>query len=112
MTDFFFPILTREDSRYFTLGHGRKRYRAYYALSRLAITPTDSGKNTLNISKIVGKGAQARIGNLYYPSNSITWTKTGQRWLAQLGRDDLTNVFREFWPDISTHILHMKQASQ
>ncbi len=112
MTDFLFPIITREDSRYFTLGRGRKLYRAYYALSRLAITPTDSGNNTLNISEIAGKGAQAGLGNFYYPSSSITWTKTGQRWLAQLGRDGLTNVFREFWPDISTHILHMKQADQ
>lgn len=111
MTDFLLPTLTHEDSRYFTLGKGRKLYRAYYAITRLAITPNDEGKNTLNISEIVGKGAQAGIGNLYYPSNNgLSWTKTGQRWLAQLGRDGLTNVFREFWPDISTHVLHLKKS--
>jgi hypothetical protein len=37
---------------------------------------------------------------------------TEQRWLEQLGRDGLTNVFREFWPDISTHVLHMKPKDQ
>ena len=110
MTDFLLPTITHEDSRYFTLGKGRKLYRAYYALSRLAITPNDQGRNTLNLSEIVGKGAQAGLGNFYYPSTSITWTKTGQRWLGQLGRDGLTNVFREFWPDISTHVLHLKQS--
>ncbi len=112
MTDFLFPIITREDSRYFTLGRGRKLYRAYYALSRLVITPSDSGNNTLNISEIAGKGVQAGLGNFYYPSSSITWSNTSQRWLEQLGRDGLTNIFREFWPDISTHVLHMKQAAQ
>jgi hypothetical protein len=112
MTDFLVPTMTHEDSRYFTLGKGRKLYRAYYAISRLFITPNDEGKNTLNLSEIVGKGAQAGIGNLYYPSSEITWTKTGQRWLMQGARDGLTNVFREFWPDISTHVLHMKPQGQ
>jgi hypothetical protein len=113
MTDFLFPTITHEDSRYFTLGHGRKLYRAYYALSRLFITPNDSGSNTFNFSEVVGKGVQAGLGNLYYPATGTSgvWVMTEQRWLEQLGRDGLTNIFREFWPDISTHILHMKQAN-
>lgn len=112
MTDFLVPIATREDSRYFTIGRGNGFYRTYYAISRLFITPNDEGKNTINLSEIVGKGAEAGIGNLYYPSTEITWTKTGQRWAAQMVRDGLTNVFREFWPDISTHVLHMKPKDQ
>lgn len=110
MTDFLIPTITHEDSRYFTLGKGRKLYRAYYAISRLLITPNDEGYNTLNLSEIVGKGAQAGLGNFYYPSTATSgaWTMTEQRWLEQLGRDGLTNIFREFWPDITTHVLHMK----
>jgi hypothetical protein len=107
MTDAFVPTLTHEDSRYYTLGRGHWYVRAIYAYTRVLITPNDEGQNTFNFSEIVGKGAAAGLGNLYYPARYATWTKTGQRWLVQVAiRDGGFNVFREFWPDIATHILH------
>ena len=107
MTDAIVPTLTHEDSRYYTLGRGHWYVRAIYAYTRVLITPNDAGQNTFNFSEIVGKGAAAGLGNLYYPSRYATWTKTGQRWLVQVAiRDGGFNIFREFWPDIATHILH------
>ncbi len=85
MTEAIFPALTREDPRYYTLGHGGFLKRSRYALSRLLITRTDSGGSTLNFSEIIGNGAGAGISNAYYPSRERTWTKTGQRWVAQIG---------------------------
>jgi len=85
---------------YYTLGKGGFIKRTGYAVSRLFITRTDAGKNTVNISEIVGAGAAAGIGNTYYPAQSNPWVKTYQRWGTQVGLDGVFNVLKEFWPDI------------
>jgi hypothetical protein len=113
MTDTIVPTLTRQDSRYYALGRGHWYVRAIYAYTRVLITPDDAGKNTFNYSEIVGKGAAAGLGDLYYPARYRDWTKTGQRWLVQVAiRDGGFNVFREFWPDIAQHILHLGPKNQ
>src|ERR1700692_2047469 len=45
MTEGFFPILLHEDPRYRRIGpsRGTKKYRAWYAFSRVFVTRTDSG---------------------------------------------------------------------
>ena len=80
-------------------------------MSRMLITRTDSGNETFNISEVVGAGAAAGISNLYYPEQYRTWTKTGQRWVTNVGLDGLFSVFKEFWPDINSHIFHQKAES-
>jgi len=104
----FMPILFHEDTRYYTLEHGRPLHRAYYALSRLLITRTDSGSSTPNFSEIVGSGAAAGISDLYYPGAQRTWTKTGQHWAASIGFDAMTLALKEFWPDLNRKIFHQK----
>jgi hypothetical protein len=108
MTEAIVPSLTREDPRYYTLGHGGFFKRTGYAVSRLLVTRTDSGGRTFNISEIVGNGAAAGISNTYYPSRERTWTKTGQKWLTQIALDGAFNVLKEFWPDIDRAIFHGK----
>ncbi len=110
MTIAIMPTLTREDTRYYTLGRGHWYVRALYAYSRVLITPNDAGRNTLNISEIVGQGAAAGLGNLYYPAKYRTWSKTEQRWWVQVAiRDGGFDLFREFWPDVSAHVFHHHQ---
>jgi hypothetical protein len=106
MTEFVFPVTTREDPRYYTLGRGGFVKRTFYSFSRLAITRTDHGGATPNISEIVGNGASAGIASLYYPSPERTWTKTGQRWVTQIGLDGFSNIIKEFWPDINSRLFH------
>lgn len=101
MTEAIVPMVTREDPRYYTRGHGGLFRRGGYAVSRLLITRTDSGGRSFNVSEIGGNGAGAAISNLYYPSSERTWTKTGQKWLTQVAIDGVFNVFKEFWPDIN-----------
>lgn len=108
MTEAIVPSLTREDPRYYTLGHGGFFKRTGYAVSRLLITRTDSGGRTFNFSEIVGNGAGAGISDTYYPGRERTWTKTGQKWLTQIGLDGAFNVLKEFWPDIDHYIFHGK----
>jgi len=112
--EFLLPVATHEDPRYYTLGrrsangHNGIFKRTGYAVSRLFVTRADSGGNTFNISEIGGAGAAAAISNAYYPGPQRTWTKTYQRWFLNAGLDGMTNVFREFWPDINQAIFHTK----
>jgi hypothetical protein len=108
MTEAIVPAVTKEDPRYYTLGKGGFIKRTGYAVSRLFITRTDTGKNTFNISEIVGAGAAAGIGNTYYPAQSNPWVKTYQRWGTQLGLDGVFNVLKEFWPDINHAVFRGK----
>lgn len=104
----FVPAVTKEDPRYYTLGHGGFVKRTGYALSRLVITRTDSGNRTVNLSEIIGAGAAAGISNTYYPAESNPWVKTYQRWGSQLIQDAIGNVAKEFWPDINRALFHDK----
>ncbi len=108
MTEFLVPMATREDPRYYTLGHGGFLRRSMYSVSRLIITRDNQGKGTPNLSEIVGNGAASGIANFYYPGPDRTWTKTGQRWVLQVGIDGLANLVKEFWPDINAKIFHDK----
>jgi len=108
MTEAIVPEVTREDPRYYTLGQGGFFKRTGYAVSRLFITRTNSGKRTFNLSEVVGAGAAAGIGNAYYPAQDNQWVKTYQRWGTQVGLDGAFNVLKEFWPDVNQAIFHGK----
>jgi len=108
MTEAIVPAATREDPRYYTLGKGGFVKRTSYAVTRLFVTRTNSGKATVNLSEIVGAGAAAGIGNVYYPAEYNPWVKTYQRWGTQVGLDGVFNVLKEFWPDIDHAIFHGK----
>jgi hypothetical protein len=108
MTEYLVPMATREDPRYYTLGHGGFLRRSTYSISRLFVTRDNQGNPTPNFSEIVGNGAAAGISDLYYPSDDRTWTKTGQRWFLQVGIDGLSNLVKEFWPDINGKVFHDK----
>jgi hypothetical protein len=106
--EFILPAAFHQDPRYYTLGRGGIFKRTVYSFSRVLITRNDAGNNTFNVSEIVGAGAAAGISSLYYPSAYQTWTKTGQRWLTNVSLDGGTFIFKEFWPDINSHIFHQK----
>jgi len=100
MVEFVAPVITREDTRYYTLGHGGFLRRTGYALSRAVITRSDSGNEVVNFSEIVGAGASAGLSNLYYPASQRTPSNTLSQWGVDVGIDAASFVFREFWPDI------------
>ena len=100
------PTVFHQDSRYYTLGHGGVIKRGFYAVTRTVITRTDSGKETFNVSEVLGSGASASISSLYYPTEYRTWTKVGQRWLTNALLDFGTFAAKEFWPDVNRAIFH------
>jgi hypothetical protein len=109
---FLIPVALHQDPRYYTLGNGSiEKHNGFakrvgYAFSRILITRTDSGGSNFNFSEVVGAGAAAGISNLYYPGSNRGWTKTGQRWVLNVGIDGATFIFKEFWPDINHAIFH------
>ncbi len=107
MVEAIVPAATREDPRYYTLGHGGIFKRTGYAVSRLLITRNDAGHDTFNFSEVVGAGAAAGISNLYYPPGN-TWVKTYQRWGSQMLQDALSFIAKEYWPDINRAVFHNK----
>jgi len=109
--EFITPTLTREDTRYYTLGPGggRALKRIGYSMSRVVITRTDTGHDTFNISEVVGAGAAAGLSNLYYPRPDRTLSNTGDKWAVNVGVDAAGFLVREFWPDINHFLFHGKQ---
>lgn len=103
---FALPTLFRQDERYYALGKGSIGKRALYAATRVLITPNYHGHNSFNASELVGRAMAQGISTTYYPSSDRTVGELATKWGYSIMRDALTNVFREFWPDIATHVLH------
>jgi hypothetical protein len=104
--EFIVPVITHEDTRYYTLGSGGFWKRTGYSLSRAVITRNDAGRETFNISEIVGAGAASAVSNLYYPSGERTFNNTASRWGLNVGIDAATFFAHEFWPDINHALFH------
>lgn len=107
-TEAIVPVLTHEDPRYYTLGHGGFFRRTGYALSRVVVTKTDSGGTSFNYSEIVGNGFEAGLSTLYYPPQERSWSNTGLNYVSQIEAAVTNNIFREFWPDIRKKFFHQQ----
>ena len=104
LTEAILPSLLHEDSRYFRLGEGGGWKRTRYALTRVFITHTDSGKWRFNTSEIAGNALSASISNIYYPDSQRTVGNTTQKWGVSIASDAGFNVLKEFWPDLRKKI--------
>ncbi len=100
------PSVFHQDERYYAKGEGSFLKRGVYAASRILITPNYQGHNTFNASEILGRAMAQGISTAYYPSSDRTAGALAVKFGWAMGRDALTNTFREFWPDIATHVLH------
>jgi len=103
---FALPTVFHEDERYYAMGEGGVLKRGVYAATRILITPNYHGHNTINAAEIFGRGVSQEISQFYYPRQDRTLGALAVKFGYAVGRDALTNVFREFWPDIATHVLH------
>lgn len=103
---FAFPTMLHQDERYYAMGTGGFWKRAFYAASRVAVAKNYEGENVFNASEVIGRGTAQAISLSYYPSQTRTAGGFASKYAYAIGRDALTNVFREFWPDIAIHVLH------
>ncbi len=105
LTEAFLPSVLHEDPRFFRRGTGNGWKRAGYAASRVLIARSDQGAWRFNSSEFLGNGAVAALGNLYYP-DARGGKDTAQRMFTQIGTDAISNVLKEFWPDVKKKWWH------
>jgi len=103
---FALPTVFHEDERYYAMGKGGIWKRGLYAATRIFITPDYHGHNTVNAAEVLGRAISQGVSAFYYPSQERNAGALAVKFGWALGRDALTNVVREFWPDIETHVLH------
>lgn len=110
MVVFALPTVFHQDERYYARGEGNGSIakRGIYAATRILITPNYQGKNTFNTSEVLGRAIAQGISTTYYPQADRTPGALAVKYGWAMGRDALTNVFREFWPDIAVHVLHRR----
>ncbi|HLG99895.1 MAG TPA: hypothetical protein VKX49_26535 [Bryobacteraceae bacterium] len=99
MTEAIFPSFLREDPRYFRRGRGGNWSRAWYAATRVFVTRTDEGKWRFNYSEVLGNATAVAISNAYYPDGRDA-TDNAIKLAEQIGIDSVSQVLKEFWPDI------------
>jgi carboxypeptidase family protein len=66
--DALFPIILKQDPRYFYKGTGSIHSRALYAIANAVICKGDNNRWQVNYSGIAGGLASAGLSNLYYPA--------------------------------------------
>jgi hypothetical protein len=103
LVEWAMPSLLHQDPRYFRKGTGPIASRAAYALTRVFVTRTDSGRRTINLSDLAGNGMSAAIGNLYY-RDSRGLSDNLSRMATFTMTEAFGDVMKEFWPDIKRRI--------
>ena len=111
-SDAVLASLLHEDPRYFRRGpEFGVWYRVGYALSRVAITRTDEGRQSFNYSGILGMGMGIALSNAYYPDRSVNGEEVASRFGTSLIANALANLLPEFWPDLHQKFFHHKPHS-
>src|ERR1017187_7894708 len=89
-----------EDTKYRRRGeqHGF-RSRVGYAISRAAVTRTDTGASTVNWSNFAGTALSVGLSNAYCPVHSRNLNATAINWGTSAAGTGFGNLFPEFLPD-------------
>ena len=129
-SDYTYPVLLKEDPRYFRSGEGGFGSRLAYSVKQEFVCHTDRGGRSFNFSAVLGAFTSGAISNLYYPGNTliraIPATPTSparpvyendrgavltlSRSSIAIGYGVIGGIFDEFWPDIDRRLFH-KRAS-
>lgn len=111
-SDGVLPAVTHEDPRYYRMAEGPKMHRGLYAVSRVFVTPTDSGKTHFNTSGILGRGMASALTMAYYPDRSAKADVVFQTWGYSLLGEAGGLLWSEFWPDLRNKIFHHNTDNQ
>ena len=98
--------VTSKGGRYCALGEGGFWKRGTYAATRAFAAHTYDGGNLFKTADLFPLGITAGFPAGYYPYQNYAGERLAARYASAIGRDALKNMFREFWPDIATHMLH------
>jgi len=97
--------VTSKSEHYCALGEGGFWKRGTYAASRAFAAHRYDGVNSFKASELFGPVIVPGLP-AGYPYANYAGERLAARYASAVGRDALRNMFREFWPDISIHMLH------
>jgi hypothetical protein len=102
--DFFhtylFPVMFRQDPRYYRKLEGTTTARLGHALSHVFVAESDSGRKMFNFSEWLGATSSTALSNTYHPGNSRGLGPASRRVGLGIAGDMGFDVLREFWPEI------------
>ncbi len=108
-SNYFYPVIFKQDPRYFRLGEGAAKKRVWYAVEQEFIARKDSGGHTFHFSNVLGAFTAGTISNAYYPQGDRGVGLTVSRAATALAYGSLGNLFLEFWPDIDHKWFHKQE---
>lgn len=131
-SNYFYPVLLKEDPRYFRLGDGSFRHRLFYSVAQELVCHTDNGGRSFSFENVLGAFTAGAISNAYYPGNTLIRTipatsstparpvyeddrgvvLTLSRSAIALGYGTIGGIFDEFWPDLHRKLFHSKNSDQ
>ena len=127
-SNYAYPVILKEDPRYFRLGEGRSLHRVAYSVKQEFICHGDKGGRTFNFSNVLGAFTSGAISNLYYPGRTLIRTipatptspaipvyeddrgvsLTLSRSAIAIGYGIIGGLFDEFWPDIHDRLFRKR----
>lgn len=108
-SNFFYPVLLKQDPRYFRLGEGSIKRRIGYSLAREFVCRKDSRGRTFNFSNVLGAITAGGISNAYYPPSDRGFGLTMSRAGIALIYGSAAGLIDEFWPDIQRRVFHKQK---
>ena len=98
---FAYPVLFRQDPRYFRSEERGAGARLKHAIAHTFVTKSDDGDNMFNFSEWFGVTSTVALANLYHPGHKRGFTPAAERVGTHVGTDMGLTVVREFWPEIA-----------
>ena len=105
-SNFFYPVLLKEDPRYFRLGEGSIRHRTGYALLQEVDCRRDRGSRGFCWENVFGALTAGSLSNAYYPPAERGLGLTMSRSAIAVGYGSLGGLVDEFYPDINHWLFH------
>ena len=109
-SNFVYPVLFKQDPRYFRMGEGTIKRRTWWAIEGEFVARQDSGRHMFHFSNVLGAITAGTISNVYYPQADRGVGLTAGRAGTALGYGCLGDIFLEFWPDIEQKLLHKHES--
>ena len=103
--NFFWPVILKQDPRFYRSGEGPIRNRIGHALLQEFKAHRDNGGVTFNFSNVLGAFSSGTLSNAYYPSSDRGIDLTIQGAAISLLYGSFGGMVSEFSPDIN-HYIH------
>jgi hypothetical protein len=110
-SNYFYPVLWKQDPRYFRLGEGTIKQRFRHALVQEIVCRTDQGGRSFAWENILGAFTAGAVSNVYYPPAERGSKLTLSRSAIAIGYGSLGGLVDEFYPDISRRLFHRHERA-